>query len=187
MDITNALLVAMMFIVLLTIGISNIVVALASLLDKRSPVKPDGYHTNWVVMLLLLHLNLFWHVLDILNVESWVFPEFLYVVLGAILIFFATHILLPDASSDATDLRTHYFDVRRQFFSLLALLMVWNVGVDFLLGNGWTSASTLNLAGLVIFAVMALTSRPRVHAIGMGIAWLFFVVALGAQGTGVVH
>lgn len=186
MEITNALLVAMMFITLLAIGISNIVMALASLFDKRSPLKPDGYHTSWVVILLLLHFNLFWHVLDILSLENWVFLEFLYVVSGAILIFFATHILLPDAASGTTDLRAHYFDVRRQFFGLLALLMVWIVGVDFLLGSGWTSAATLNLIGFVLFVVMASTSQHRVHAICTAITWLFLLVSLSAKGVGIV-
>lgn len=176
----------MMFIMLLTIGISNIVMGLAALIDKRSPIKADTFHTSWVVMLLLLHLNLFWHVLDILNVEEWVFLEFLYVVAGAILIFFATNILLPDASSETTDLRAHYFGVHRQFFLLLGLLMAWIIGVDFLLGSGWTSASTVNLIGLIIFAVMASTSRPRMHAVATGVAWLFFIAALSFKGTGVL-
>lgn len=68
MEITNALLVAMMFVVLLTIGIGNIIMALAALVDRRTPIKPDAIHTSWVVLLLLVHFNLFWHVLDILTV-----------------------------------------------------------------------------------------------------------------------
>lgn len=184
MDITNALLVAMMFIVLLTIGIGNIVMGLAALVDRRSPLRPDGYHTSWTIIVLLLHFNLFWHVIDILRIETWVFPEFLYVILGALLMFFATHILLPDASSEAVDLRVHYFDVHRQFFSFLALLMLWIVGVDFLLGSGMTSAGIINLVGAALFGGMALTSQRGVHTAGTAIAWLFCALMLGAKGSG---
>jgi len=73
-----------------------------------------------------------------------------------------------------------------QFFGLLGPLMLWVIGVDFLLGGGFKTAGILNLVGLLIFAVMALTPQPRVHAIGTGIAWLFFVVGLGLQGMGVL-
>jgi hypothetical protein len=36
-----------------------------------------------------------WHVLDILSIEEWAFLELLYIVGGATLIPFATHVLLP--------------------------------------------------------------------------------------------
>ncbi len=110
MEVTNALLVAMMFIVLITMGVGNIIMALAAIIDKRTTLKVDPIHTSWVVLLLLVHFNLFWHVLDILTIEEWNFLGFLYVVAGAVIIFFATHILLPDAANESTDVREHYFD-----------------------------------------------------------------------------
>lgn len=186
MEVSNALLVAMMFVVLLTIGIGNIIVALAAIVDKRSPAKADAFHTSWVVLVLLMHFNLFWHVLDILSVETWQFVEFLYIVTGAILIFFATHVLLPDASSNTSDVRAHYFGVRRQFFGFLGLLMIWTVGVDFLMGSGLTPNGILNLVGLVLFLALASLPQPRVHTIGTGIGWLFYILVLGAKGSGLV-
>lgn len=184
MEISNALLVAMMFIVLLTMGIGNILMALASTVDRRSSLKADALHTSWVLLLLLMHFNLFWHVLDILSIEEWVFLEFLYIVAGAILIFFATHILLPDASADATGVRNHYFEVRPQFFGFLGVLMIWIVGVDLLFGDGFTTASFFNMAGLVLFSVMAVSSQIQVHRIGTVIAWLLFVALLTARSLG---
>ena len=70
MEITNALLVAVMFIILITTGIGNIIVGLAVLVDKRTPVKADTVHTSWVLLLLLIHFIMFWHVLDILSIEE---------------------------------------------------------------------------------------------------------------------
>jgi hypothetical protein len=185
MEVTNALLVAMMFIVLLTMGIGNIIIALAAIIDKRAPVKADSIHTSWVLLLLLMHFNLFWHVLDILSIEEWRFLEFLYIVAGAAVMFFATHVLLPDASSTATDVRTHYFDVRRQFFGLLGLLMIWSVGVDFLFGGGMTSAGVANIVVLVFFIVMASSPQIGVHRIGAGVGWLLFIAMLVARGLGI--
>ena len=187
MEITNALLVAMMFIVLITMGVGNIIVGLAVLVDKRTPVKADTVHTSWVLLLLLLHFNLFWHVLDILSIEEWKFLEFLYIVAGAMLIFFATHLLLPDPSSaDAGDLRAHYFNISRQFFSFLALLQVWILGVDLLLGKGFTSAGIFNVIALVLFVILALVSRPKVHSVGTGVGWLFFIIVMAVRALGLL-
>jgi hypothetical protein len=182
MEITNALLVAMMFIVLITIGVGNIIMGLAVLVDKRTPVKADAIHTSWVLLLLLIHFNMFWHVLDILSIEEWKFLEFLYIVAGAILIFFATHLLLPDPSSaDAGDLRTHYFNISRQFFSFLALLQVWMLGVDLLLGKGFTSDGIFNVIALVLFVILALVSQPKVHNVGTGVGWLLFIIVIAVR------
>jgi hypothetical protein len=187
MEVTNALLVAMMFIVLLTMGIGNIIAALAAIIDKRTPMKADPVHTSWVLLLLLMHFNLFWHVLDILSIEHWAFLEFLYIVAGAAIMFFATHVLLPDATSTATDVRSHYFDVRRQFFVLLGLLMIWSIGVDVILaGDGLTPSGVGNLIGLVFFSAMALLSQPGIHKVGAGVGWVFFVAMLTARGLGII-
>ena len=38
----------------------------------------------------MLHLDLFWNTLEILSVEEWSFAEFLYIVLGPVLLLLAT-------------------------------------------------------------------------------------------------
>lgn len=185
MEITNSLLVAMMFIVLLTMGIGNIVIALATIVDKRSPVKTDIIHTSWVILLLLVYLNLFWHVLDILTIEEWAFLEFLYIVAGAIIIFFATQVLLADPSSpDANDLRAYYFGICRQFFFFLALLQVWVIGVDFVLGKGFTIPGIFNGVAFLLFISMVSSPNEKLHIFGSGIAWLLYLSVSLFKGFG---
>ena len=134
MEINNALLVAMMFIVLLTMGIGNLIIALASLIDKRTPQQSDMLHTSWQLLLLLMHFNLFWHVLDIFDREGWQFLEFLYIVSGAVIMYFATSILLPDqSSSNKQDVHAHFLNVKQQFFGFLGLLQIWIIGFDFII------------------------------------------------------
>lgn len=188
MEITNALLVAMMFIVLLTMGIGNIIASLASLIDKLTPNRADLIHTSWVLLLLLIHLNLFWHVLTIFDKEDWRFAEFLYIVCGALLIYFATHVLLPGESGEkSANLRAHYFSVHRLFFSLLGILMIWSIGFDFIMGTGLTNAGIGNLAALFLLMALALNSRESIHMIGVVIAWLLFILILTARGMGIIN
>ena len=181
MEITNTLLVAMMFVVLLTISIGNILMSIADAIDRRSPLRATAMLTGWIILLLLVHFKLFWHVLDILTIEEWSFLGFLYIEAGAILILLATYVLLPEASINPTDAKGHYFDIRRQFFGFLVLLMLWMVGVDLLFGSGFNTETGINLFGFVVFIVMASSSHIWVHRIGTGIAWIMFTALVVAS------
>lgn len=88
------------------------------------------------MVLLLIHLNMFWHVLEILN-QEWMFLGFLFVISGPIILYFATRVLLPDpGDAQFNDPSAHYLSIAPQFFLLIALLQVWLFGVDLRLGNG---------------------------------------------------
>ena len=46
MEISQSILVAMMFVMILSIGIASILMALASMINKRSDCKTYGIHTS---------------------------------------------------------------------------------------------------------------------------------------------
>ncbi len=77
MDISCSLLVSIMYVVLLSIGNGNILMSLAAIVDRRSPVRASWMHISWIVLLLLVYFSLFWHTLDVLSFEEWRFVEFL--------------------------------------------------------------------------------------------------------------
>ena len=185
MDINNSLLVAMMFIVLLTMGIGNIVVALATTVDRRSALRFDAIHTSWMVLLLLVHLHLFWQVMEILSIEAWSFPGFLYILAGPILLLFATNMMVQGAASEsASDPRGHYFEVARQFFVFLVLLQFWAVGFDLIFGEGFILMSALSLVMAMLFLALAYSRSPGVHSSGIVAAWLMYVAAMALIGMG---
>ena len=185
MEISNALLVAMMFIVLLTMAIGSIIMALAVTVDRRSHLKFDALHSSWMLLLLLLCFNQFWHVLDILSIETWHFLDFLYIIAGAVVLLFASHVLVPDSSSESSsDLRRHYFEVAPQFFIFLALVQAWVLGVDFVFGGGFTLAGALNIVAGLVFVVLATTRTETVHVTGTAVSWLLFLAAMTIQTLG---
>jgi len=172
MDVSSSLLVAMMFVMVLSIGIANILMGLSALLNQRSPREIDWLPTSWVLLLLLQHLNMFWHTLTILEAEEWGFGGFLYVVTGPILLFLATSLLLADpAYAGPSDARAHYFRVAPRFFSIMAVLMLWMIGVDFVLGSGFTAAGFWNAIFVVPFLVLANSNGLRLHVTLTGVTW----------------
>jgi len=182
MEVSSALLVAMMFVMVLSIGIGNILMGLSSLLSQRSPREIDWLPTSWVILLLLQHLNMFWHTLTILEAEEWGFGGFLYVVTGPILLFLATSLLLADpVYAGPSDAQEHYFRVARRFFSILAVLMLWMIGVDFVLGSGFTAAGLWNAGLVVLFLFLANSQAVRLHVTSTGVTWVLLLSLLIAR------
>ena len=177
MEVSHSLLVTIMFTVILSMGIGNIITTLASVVNRRSTFKADGLHTTWMILMLLIHLNLFWHALSILEVEEWVFLEFLLIIAGPILAFFATSVLLPDvADAELEDIRAHYFNCAGQFFLLLGILQIWIIYTDFFLGHGFGLPSVFNLLVGVLAFTLALVRTPRVHTFGAVAGWFLVVI-----------
>ncbi len=187
MEISSSLLVAVMFIIILSMGIGHILVSAAAMVDRRVARRIDALHVNWMLILLLVYFNFFWHTLDLLATEQWVFASFLYMMAGPILIYFATCVLLPEMPADESpDLRALYFDVSRQFFLMLALLQVWIIGVDVLLGAGFTSGGVVNLATLLLALLLASSQKPTIHAGGTVVAWVLFLGSTGLRSLGMI-
>jgi hypothetical protein len=185
MEVSNGLLVAILFVTLLGLGIAHVVMAMAGVVGGDRERRPDALLAAWTVLLLLVYLKLFWHTVDLLNVEQWQFNEFLYVIVGPMLLFFATSVLLPGAEVPASvSAREHYLSVSRRFFGLLALLQVWVIGVDQLLGSGFTAASGVNAVGALLLGLLASTRQIRVHIAVTALLAVLFVAAFFVPGVG---
>ena len=112
----NTLLVALMFVTILVMGIGNILMTLADVINRATSAQRAGLHNGWIVLLLLVHFNLFWHTKEILNVEQWDFTGFLLIIAGPVLVFFATSALLTNPSAEEQeDLKGYFLRVGRPF------------------------------------------------------------------------
>lgn len=184
MDVTEGLLVAMMFVMILSIGIGNILMAIPPLVDRRVDLSISGLHLSWITLLLLMHLNLFWQVRVILDGEQWGFGGFLCTVAGPILLLLATSVLLPDPAQ--SDPGTQYRESSRTAFILLALVMAWLPLMDFAFGPGLHGASYWNVVALGLFIGLASTDQQRMHVTGAVVAWALFGSLVLARGLGLV-
>ncbi len=177
----------MMFVVLLSIGIGNILMSLAAMVDRRSPITASRMHISWIVLLLLVYFSLFWHTLDVLGFEEWRFGEFLYVLLGPVLVLFASQVLLPDPSqTDVGDLNENYLEVSRPFFLFLAASQLWVNGVDLILKDGLTRAGGVNGVAVIFAVVLAFSRNRTVHLLITTAMWLLFLSNWMLQGLGLL-
>lgn len=184
MEVSPSLLVAIMFVTILSMGIANLLVGLSSLVDRRTNLKPFGVHTGWVVLLLLIYLNQFWNLFSIFEITSWQFLDFLLALSGPVILFFATSVILPQATNeDAGDMRAHYFNVSRQFFQYMALLQIWAAVTDLLLLQNLRPLTIVNGLFFVFFLALATNAKEKLHRTALGVAWTLFVVMMALQGA----
>lgn len=173
MDIQlNTLLVALMFVTILSMGIGNILVSLADIFNHATPSRRDRSHVAWIVLLLLVHFNLFWQTKAILEVDNWHFGGFLLTMAGPVLMFFATCILLTDPPESVQgDLSSFFTALGRRFFLMFAILQAWIVVVGYTLTRGFAPTDIVNIGFIVLALALAASSSIRLHKLGAYLAW----------------
>jgi len=178
----NTLLVALMFVTILSMGIGNILMGLADVFNHATASKRARVHSGWIVLLLLIHLNLFWYTKAILEVEGWAFGYFLLAIAGPMLLFFATNILLTEPKAeDHADLRGFFTGLGRRFFAMFALLQIWILAVSYTLSGSFGANDLGNVVFLVLAMVLMSNAGARLHVLGIWTAWLIGLGTLAVR------
>ena len=188
MEVTEGLLVALMFITILTMAIGALLSSLVDLVQVESGASYGRLQVAWIAFLLVSLLNMFWHTIDILEVEQWGFTGFLFVISGAILAFLAASVLTtPLEPVDAASERANYLRTVTRFVLIFAGLQAWIIGVDFVLGRGLVGGAALNAGLLAVALALVRADSFRLHALGVGIAWVLSLASLTMRGFGVIE
>lgn len=176
MDNINTLLVAFMFITILTLGIAGVLAELAEVVRNVERKDRDKLLVGWALLLLFAYFTLFWHTADITLLEEWSFGLFLFAETGPVLLLFGTQILLgaltaePGGDPDAGVRQT-------RFFVIFGLLQVWSIATGFVLGVGFTPESALDAVVLAVCLVLAGSKSRPVHVVGLAVVWLAYLAS----------
>jgi len=173
MSITT-LLVAFMFITILTLGIAGILAELAEVVRDAERRKRDRLAIGWALLLLFAYFAFFWHTADILLREEWNFWWFLFAETGPILLLFATQIMLGAlAAEPESDLSSSTRQSR--FFVTFGLLHVWLIAAAFVVDVGLTVDNVIDAIVLVTCLVLASSTSRPLHVAGLTVVWIAYV------------
>jgi hypothetical protein len=188
MDISYTLIVALMFITILSFGLANLLASLAEILNSKNNTKVATVHLNWIVILLIIHFNMAWHAVLIATYKSWSYDTFLFSVLGPILAFFTTRIIAPCATVDdkPATLISNYLDIRQQFFVLFAMIQAWGIGTDYLFYRGTTGSTVFNILLIFLAIVMFKTDSYQKHVYGVVVAWSLYITAIVLRSLAII-
>ena len=175
----TTLLVAIMYVTIISIGLSNLLMTLSELAGGRQPA-PDWVHLSWLLLLLVAYLGYYWYTADILAVENWRFIGFAAFLIGPILLLFGTNLIIVLPHAGSLPPSEHYMAKTSRVFVLLGLFNVGIVGLDFV-----TDSASIETYGAVLVALfcfgLAASRSHKVHKPGAAIAWLLFLGNLGLQ------
>ena len=109
--------------IVLGLGLTNLLMGLARVIQMRDRVKIYWPTLAWAFTLLLVHVQTWWTMFGLREVDHWTFQAFAITLLQPILLFFLSALALPDFDRDETlDLRANYFAQTRWFFGILIAL-----------------------------------------------------------------
>ena len=120
-----------------------------------------------------------------MTVEKWGFLGFLYIVTGPMVLLIANRLLTekPEHEERVEFSREQYLRVSRRLFSVLAILMIWVIGTDIVLGKGITADSGANIAALVLFCALAVSRNERLHSVVTVLFYLLTVALFALRGV----
>jgi len=188
MEISYTLIVALMFITILSFGFANILSALSEIVNTKNNITVCNAHLNWILILFMLHMNLAWQAVLIATNKSWSYDTFLFVELGPILAFFMTRILAPSEVKDKEPgiLKANYIGMSQQFFFFFVLIQAWGIGTDFVLKRGITGSGIFNMILIALALILIKRKNYRDHIYGVVIAWILFLLAIGLRGFNLI-
>lgn len=109
----------------------------------------------WAILLLVIDVQAWWAMYELRLHMHWTFLAFSMVLAQTIPLYLLAGLIFPDIRVDAdTNLRTHYFDNHRCFFSLAAALCGISVSKVLVLFHEWPPLFDLGFQCL--FAVTSL-------------------------------
>ncbi len=182
MEVSTSLLVALMFVTLLSLGIGNAVNTLSEIVEKGNASGYGRLQIGWIGLLLLSYFNMFWHTIDLLSIDKWGFPGFLYMMAGPMLIYFATSILIATKSED----ETRKTQIKPRFFTIFLLLQGWIITVDIMLGKSIIENSLLNVALMLIALVLMAKSDETIQRYGLMASWGVVTLAVVLRSSGML-
>lgn len=134
-------------------------------------------------MLLVVHVQTWWSMFGLRNVETWIFVAFSLTLMQPILLFFLSALVLPGFDRDeALNLRVNYFAQVRWFFAILFTLLLTSLARTFALEGRLPAAPDLAfhaafIAGVIPDLVLKSETFHKIAAL-VAVGAIFAYVAL---------
>jgi hypothetical protein len=172
-----------MFAVLIGMGVVRLVTAIAMFLRDPAVHRFYWVHFAWLGFTLLLYLHVWWSLWEFRNSGTWTYFTYLFMLVGPIVLFVATTVLIPDPDgTTGSDGRTIYYSVHRQFFGALAVAVVWGMLLHPVLLGEPDPVLVWLVLFLGVVVTLAVTPRPAVHAVLTVAAWVLFIIWVISYG-----
>jgi len=165
MDAFNYL--SVMVSMVLGLGLTQLFAGIGNMVQVRRRVRFYWLHAMWILLMIGLHLQMWWSFWMMRGVQEWTYTGFAFVLLGPATLVIASHVLLPELVDGTIDAEQHYYDTRTVFFGLLAAAGVWALLIESVMGlrSLIIAFRLLQLFGIGMMVLCAWSTNRRVHAV----------------------
>lgn len=154
--------------IILGLAITQVLQGFRGLMLARSRLRSYWPSVAWAILLLVIDVQVWWAMYELRLRPDWSFLDFAVVLAQTVPLYLLAGLVLPDIGSEGSiDLRVHYYENHRWFFTMLALLMVVSIGKQLVLyGN---LPAPLDLGFQLLFLASSLAgaciARERFHKV----------------------
>ncbi|MGB6640279.1 MAG: hypothetical protein WBG67_05855 [Thermoanaerobaculia bacterium] len=174
---------AVMFAVLLGMGVVRLITAVGEMVKHRAQVRPYWLHGAWLSLLLLLYFHVWWSFWEFRLATNWNYLTYLFLLGGPVALSAATNILIPDLGSEPDiDSRGYYYRVHRSFFATMSVAVVWGMSIYPVIFGQLDPVLEWLLLFLAVTVTLAVTASTTVHAVLTVVAWILIAILVGSYG-----
>ncbi len=112
---------------ILGLGITRLLNGLVRIIQHPKQTRIYPAHIAWVIYLLLALVHFWWWELSLIELSSWKFETYLFLITYVIVLFFLSVFLFPDSLSDYTGYEDFFLSRRAWFFGFFALTMIFDL------------------------------------------------------------
>ncbi|HEU5208007.1 MAG TPA: hypothetical protein VFU06_01245 [Longimicrobiales bacterium] len=168
--------------IVLGLGLSHVMATAAQLVRYRSAVRFYLPALLMLVLLFLIHIQIWWAVFELRTVPEWSFIDFALLLALPTIAFMVSVLLSPDFDrEEIVDLRARYYEHRRWFYGLFALLPLASLAQERAI-RGFIQLDAdpaFRLAFVGLSAIGFASTRERVHYAITIIALAGFAMYIG--------
>jgi len=175
-----------MFIVALAavvngLGIVRIVGGLGEFIRRRESLNITFYwvHSALVLFQLLTHVLLWWSFIGLREVASINFLQYGFLLIGPVLLFLATSLLIPNLDDDAVDLHGAYWQSSKSYYSILMVFWPWVIAIWPVFGYPLAPTWKFAACWMAMMVVLRFTSNEKVHGVLVSAVWLLMIAFIG--------
>ena len=171
---------SVMVSIVVGLGLTQLFAGIGNLVQIRRRVKRYWLHTLWVLLLIGLHIHMWWSFWALRGVADWTYGTFVYVLIGPGALVIASHIIIPELIEGRIDVEKHYFDTGPICFGMLAAAATWAMLIEPVMGLRplFVPFRALQALGVVAFVSCTVSKNRRLHAAAIGVIFVILVAGI---------
>ncbi|UIJ44187.1 hypothetical protein LZK98_14020 [Sphingomonas cannabina] len=167
--------------ILLGLAITKLLTGITSIVEHPRRYKWSWIHMGWVTWALLSIVTFWWWEFRLVEVKSWTFESYLFIIVYGSLYFVLTALLFPSDVDEYRSYEGYLLHRRPWFFGLIAMITVMDLVDTVLKGvSRWHAlgaAYPIHAVLMLGIAAIGISSESRQTQIALAAAALAYQIA----------